>query len=84
MITESNPALPDKQRIKSAIEDAVVKVKANLNRHGGDYPHIGMGRNKEYDWGSNEDWIEGFYTGLVWLCYEYNGDSFSGSKRSYR
>lgn len=76
MVTEPNPAQPDKQRIKSAIEDAVAKVKANLQRHGGDFPHIGMGRNKEYDWGSNEDWIEGFYTGLVWLCYEYDGDSF--------
>ena len=60
----------------AALEDAVAKVKANLRRRGDAFPHIGLGRVKEYRWEANDDWIEGFYTGLAWLSYEYTGDPF--------
>lgn len=59
---------------QSAIEDAVAKTRANLERHRGLYPHITS--DKCYNWGENKDWIEGFYTGMVWLCYEYTQDAF--------
>ncbi|TYP73175.1 glycoside hydrolase family 88 protein [Paenibacillus methanolicus] len=59
---------------QAAIEDAVAKVRRNLEQRGLAFPHIAS--EKRYDWGANEDWIEGFHTGLAWLCYEYTGDDF--------
>jgi unsaturated chondroitin disaccharide hydrolase len=60
---------------KSAIEDAVVKTKANVLHNGKLFPHIrGKAEGHCYEWGESTDWIEGFYTGLVWLSYEYSGD----------
>ena len=35
-------------------------------------PHITA--EKRYEWGESNDWIEGFYTGMIWLCYEYTKD----------
>lgn len=64
---------------QKAIEDAAGKLKQNVVRHPGLFPHIvgkdAMGE-KRYEWGANVDWIEGFYTGMIWLCYEYGGDDF--------
>lgn len=60
---------------KQAIADAVNKTKQNLARHRGQFPHITQGGAvKSYKWGGNDDWIEGFYAGMVWLSYEYTGD----------
>lgn len=55
------------------IEDAAAKTKRNLERFPMQFPHITS--EKRYDWGENRDWIEGFYTGMLWLCYEYTGDA---------
>lgn len=57
---------------QQAIEDAMVKLKHNLTKYPGLFPHIT--ENQRYEWGANDDWIEGFYTGMLWLCYEYSGD----------
>ena len=57
-----------------AIEDAVQKTRNNLECYGWKFPHITD--QKRYEWGDNRDWIEGFYTGIIWLCYEYTGSSF--------
>lgn len=60
---------------KSAIEDAVSKTRNNIEKHGDTFPHIAKGPAANcYNWGSSTDWIEGFYTGMVWLSYEYSGD----------
>lgn len=59
---------------RRAIEDAVGKIHRNLEQHGLTFPHIT--NEKRYEWSANEDWIEGFYTGLVWLGYEYSGDPY--------
>lgn len=57
-----------------AIEDAMVKIKNNINQHSGKLPHITG--DKCYEWGENNDWIEGFYIGMMWLSYEYSKDPF--------
>ncbi|WP_238655103.1 glycoside hydrolase family 88 protein [Paenibacillus piscarius] len=57
---------------QEAIASAVLKTKRNLEEHPQKFPHISNG--KHYEWGGNEDWIEGFWTGIVWLCYEYSRD----------
>ncbi len=59
---------------KLAIEDALVKIKQNLKKHPGKLPHIIEGQR--YDWGENNDWIEGFYIGMMWLAYEFGQDPF--------
>ncbi|MBE9916178.1 glucuronyl hydrolase [Paenibacillus donghaensis] len=57
-----------------AIEDALSKLKQNIVKHPGKLPHIADGRR--YEWGGNDDWIEGFYIGMMWLAYEYGKDPF--------
>ncbi|MDB5084927.1 MAG: glycosyl hydrolase family 88 [Bacilli bacterium] len=59
---------------KLAIEDAVRKTRQNIKKHREFFPHITEG--KGYQWSENTDWIEGFYTGIIWLCYEYTQDEF--------
>lgn len=60
---------------QQAIEDAVRKTRSNTERYGLKFPHIHKGK-KGYQWGDNQDWIEGFYTGMIWLSCEYTGDAF--------
>ncbi|GGG09148.1 glycoside hydrolase family 88 protein [Paenibacillus aceti] len=55
-----------------AIEDAVSKVRANMERFGTRFPHIST--NGVYQLNDNEDWTNGFWSGMLWLCYEYTGD----------
>jgi len=57
-----------------AIEDAMGKIRANFERHGDAFPHIT--EHERYLWEENNDWIDGFYTGLLWLSYEYSGNTF--------
>ena len=55
-----------------AIEDAVGKVRANMDRFGTRFPHIST--DGVYQLNDNEDWTNGFWSGMLWLCYEYTGD----------
>lgn len=57
---------------QAAIEDAMRKISQNIKRYPGLLPHIT--ENQQYRWGENDDWIEGFYIGMMWLSYEYSGD----------
>ncbi|WP_268626730.1 glycoside hydrolase family 88 protein [Paenibacillus alvei] len=59
---------------RKAIEDAQAKIANNLCNHPGLLPHITG--DKCYEWGENNDWIEGFYIGMIWLAYEYTQDSY--------
>lgn len=56
---------------EQALETACKKTASNIRNFEGLFPHITS--DKRYDWGENQDWIEGFYTGMAWLCYEYTG-----------
>jgi len=61
----------------TALEDIVLKTRNNLQKHEEKFPHITQGSAaKSYVWEQNTDWIEGFYSGMVWLSYEYSGDPF--------
>ncbi|WP_202128490.1 glycoside hydrolase family 88 protein [Paenibacillus dendrobii] len=57
-----------------AIDDALLKIKQNILKHPGKLPHITDG--ERYEWGDNNDWIEGFYVGMMWLAYEYGQEAF--------
>ncbi|MBO9609503.1 MAG: glycoside hydrolase family 88 protein [Paenibacillaceae bacterium] len=58
---------------KRAIEDAVTKTRANLLRFGEQFPHVSEA-DGVYQLQDNSDWTEGFWGGILWLCYEYSGD----------
>lgn len=57
---------------KLAIKDAMEKTKENIQRFGGRFPHVSD--KGKYELNDNEDWTNGFWSGMLWLCYEYSGD----------
>ncbi|CAH1056355.1 glycoside hydrolase family 88 protein [Paenibacillus pseudetheri] len=57
---------------KQAIEDAIQKTRDNVQRFGNRFPHVSS--SGKYELNDNEDWTNGFWSGMLWLCYEYTGD----------
>ncbi|PYI53804.1 glycoside hydrolase family 88 protein [Paenibacillus flagellatus] len=61
---------------KQAIEDAARKAARNIDKYGGDqFPHVSSDGGIKYNLNPNTDWTDGFWTGILWLCYEYTGDT---------
>jgi unsaturated chondroitin disaccharide hydrolase len=56
-----------------AMEQAADKTKRNIGRFGDRFPQVTDG-GPEYRLIPNDDWINGFWTGILWLCYERTGD----------
>jgi unsaturated chondroitin disaccharide hydrolase len=59
---------------KAAIENAVEKTRQNTLKFGGQFPHVG--NNGHYLLNDNNEWTSGFWSGILWLCYEYTGDEY--------
>lgn len=57
---------------KAAIEDAIKKTKVNIERFGDLIPHVSD--DGKYHLNPNTDWTDGFWSGLLWLSYEYTKD----------
>ncbi|WP_309123008.1 glycoside hydrolase family 88 protein [Paenibacillus sp.] len=57
---------------KAAIEDAVAKTRVNMERFGDRFPHVS--KDDQYLLNDNTDWTDGFWSGILWLCYEYTGE----------
>ncbi|MCR8629856.1 glycoside hydrolase family 88 protein [Paenibacillus radicis (ex Xue et al. 2023)] len=57
---------------KQAIEQALQKTRENIERFGDQFPHVG--ENGKYLLNDNNEWTDGFWSGILWLCYEYSGD----------
>ena len=66
----------------NAIQDAVEKIRKNMDAFGSRFPHVS--RDGAYLLNDNDDWTNGFWSGLLWLCYEYTGDEAFrlGAKRT--
>lgn len=64
----------EKDMWKHAIEDAMMKIRNNVERFGDRFPHVS--ENGKYELNNNEDWTNGFWSGMLWLSYEYSGDEF--------
>ncbi|XEC96761.1 glycoside hydrolase family 88 protein [Paenibacillus tarimensis] len=58
---------------KTAIEQALKITKANTERFAGKFPHV-SDDGKRYTTVNNTDWTEGFWSGILWLSYEYSND----------
>ncbi|QGQ98157.1 glucuronyl hydrolase [Paenibacillus psychroresistens] len=59
---------------KKAIEDTLRITKANIERVGEQFPHVSRG-DRKYQLMNNTDWTEGFWSGILWLSYEYSGEA---------
>lgn len=60
--------------IEDAINTAVCKVKQNIIKLGYEFPSASTS-NGLYKVTSNDDWTNGFWTGILWLCYENTHES---------
>jgi unsaturated chondroitin disaccharide hydrolase len=51
------------------------KVKRNLERYQNKFPSASA-TNGKYRLKDNDDWTNGFWTGMLWIAYEYTQDTF--------
>jgi unsaturated chondroitin disaccharide hydrolase len=57
----------------TAIEQAVEKTKCNIPFFGDLFPEM-TDRGPEFKLIPNDGWINGFWSGILWLCYEHSRD----------
>src|SRR3712207_3608889 len=62
-----------KQEVKNAIEKAIVQIDVNMNYFKDKFPYSAA-KNNKYPIIENVEWTDGFWTGLLWLAYEYTGE----------
>lgn len=62
-----------KEKIEQAIEIAIKKIDHNMSRLGERFPSTNT-INHSYDTIENIEWTTGFWTGMLWLSYEYTKD----------
>lgn len=60
---------------KHAIEEALRVARANIERFGDRFPHVSTDGDRRYQLNDNTEWTDGFWSGILWLGYEYSGDS---------
>ncbi|MCC3375512.1 glycoside hydrolase family 88 protein [Cohnella sp. REN36] len=62
----------------AAIEDALGKTRRNIGLFGDAFPHVSTdgegGRRYSTNLNPNTDWTDGFWSGILWLSYQYSGD----------
>ena len=59
--------------VDRAIEDCLAKIDHNLELLGEEYPTPATFSN-EYKIMDNTEWTNGFWTGMLWLAYEFTGE----------
>jgi unsaturated chondroitin disaccharide hydrolase len=62
-----------KEDVKSAIEQVIGIIDANLDHYGDLFPNSNSD-NLVYETIENNQWTTSFYTGMLWLAYEYTRD----------
>ena len=62
-----------KDEVKEAIENAIKQIDKNIVYFRDDFPSSAT-RNNKYEIIDNIEWTDGFWTGLLWLAYEYTNN----------
>ena len=62
-----------REEVTAAMDRVVDQVRCNMEYFGTRFPSSAT-RNQTYEVIDNIEWTDGFWTGLLWLCYEYTGD----------
>ena len=70
---EMHPMMKEEER-KTAMEHAVAQVRRQLMNFLESFP-AAASVNQFYPRTENDDWTNGFWTGEIWLSYEYTGES---------
>lgn len=68
-----NTELLTKAEVEKAIESAIKQINANMKFFNDKFPSPAT-KNNKYDIIENIEWTDGFWTGLLWLAYEYTND----------
>lgn len=68
-----NSGFVSKKKIKTAIENAIKVIDINMDYFGESFP-VPACKNGKYEKMDNTEWTNGFWTGMIWLAYEYTGD----------
>ena len=68
----STPLLT-KAEVEKAMDYVVAQTRANMEYFGTKFPWSAT-KGLKYPIIENIEWTDGFWTGLLWLCYEYTGD----------
>ena len=62
-----------REEVTAAMDRMADQVRCNMEYFGTRFPSSAT-RNQTYGVIDNIEWTDGFWTGLLWLCYEYTGD----------
>lgn len=62
-----------REEVTAAMDRVADQVRCNMEYLGTRFPSSAT-RNQTYGVIDNIEWTDGFWTGLLWLCYEYTGD----------
>ncbi|RST89163.1 glucuronyl hydrolase [Vagococcus humatus] len=65
--------LVTKSEIKQALDQAVTLVDHNMKKFGEMFPTPAT-KHGQYELIKNIEWTTGFWTGMLWLAYEYTGE----------
>jgi unsaturated chondroitin disaccharide hydrolase len=68
-----NSGIVDDKEITAALDQAVQHIDLNIRVFGENFPEPSTVNNR-YTAMQNTEWTNGFWTGLLWLAYEYTGD----------
>lgn len=71
-IYECTPLLT-REEVKEAMDRVVSQVRCNMDYFGTRFPSSAT-KDQTYGIIDNIEWTDGFWTGLLWLCYEYTKD----------
>ncbi len=63
----------NKGNIKKELDWIIVKLKKNLKLYGEAYPSPAT-YNGKYQIIENREWTTSFWTGMLWIAYEYTND----------
>ena len=61
------------EKVKKAMDGVVDRVRMNMDYFGTKFPSPAT-KDLKYGVIENIEWTDGFWTGLLWLCYEYTKD----------
>ena len=68
-----NAGIVGKRMVTTALDNAVAHLDLNIKVFGENFPEPST-VNNHYAPMKNTEWTDGFWTGMLWLAYEYTGE----------
>ncbi|QPM90448.1 glycoside hydrolase family 88 protein [Pseudooceanicola algae] len=73
-LDDPSAAVSSTQGFQDALDRCLHRVRAGLSTAGLRNPRIGLGGNR-WAYCDGPDWVMGFFSGQLWLCYQLSGDA---------